>query len=80
MKFTDVTRARKGNLWTAALSDLQGRTDYEMTIRGPAALVSQAFAKSEFEFLIDSGNRQPTYFAAVPGAKNSTYVVSGEVR
>lgn len=54
MKFSDIKRSRKGGtVWTATLSDLQGRADYEMAIRGPAALVKQALAKSEFDVLID---------------------------
>jgi hypothetical protein len=54
VKFSELKQTKKGRAWTTALKDTSGREDYEMAIRGPAPLVSKAFAKSEFEIQIDT--------------------------
>ena len=55
VKFSELKPTSKGGrTWTTALKDTLERDDYEMAIRGPAPLVSRAFAKSDFEIQIDT--------------------------
>ena len=53
LKFSELKQTKKGGVDDRA-QDTSGREDYEMAIRGPAPLVSKAFAKSEFEIQIDT--------------------------
>ena len=54
MKLADLKRVTgDSQKRTIALTDTKGREDYELAIRGPAALVARVFEKSDFQIEID---------------------------
>jgi hypothetical protein len=76
MKFSELKRTGKGSgPWTARLADASGAGDYEMAIRGPAALVPRVFGKSDFEIKIDaalSGEAAQKRLSELHGKYSST--------
>lgn len=54
MKLAQMKHTNEGGQrWTIAIADKKGRKDYELAIRGPEALVSRVFEKSDSEIEID---------------------------